>query len=117
MGEIKTLTEAQIEQAAREEAEEIFWSGACLEGVDSTVCPDVDQLMLNAAVGVVRLLFIHADVMGCAPESVIQALGYAVGHRTAPQDASFHKHVVEVLIEGLKMGLTGDTIGATEGAA
>lgn len=117
MVEIKALTKAEIEEAIRDEAGDVFESGAWLEGVDSIDCPDPDQLMLNAAVGVVRLLFIHADVMGCAPETVIQALGYAVGDRVAPQDATFHRHAVEVLIAGLNMGLTGDTIGETEGMA
>lgn len=117
MAEIKTLTKAEIEEAIRDAADDVFECGAWLEGVDSIDCPDPDQLMLNAAVGVVRLVFIHADVMGCAPETVIHALGYAVGQRAAPQDATLQQRVVEVLIDGLNMGLTGDTIGETEGMA
>ena len=76
-----------------------------------------DEAMLNVAIGVAQLLFTHADSIGAGPESVIQAFGYAVGERTRPQDASFHRHAAAVLEAGLRQGLIGDTIGDTEGQA
>lgn len=113
----KAMSEAELAAYIRDVAFEVFAHGAWFETVDDESCPDPGDLFLNATVGVLRLLFILADSKSVAPEVVMQAVGYAVGDRARPQDGDLQAHARRVMLGGFIQGVTGDTIGQTEGRA